>query len=394
MPVPASDVVAPRTLVRLQAVGLASNLDRYITAPLLVVLAGQFHSPLAGVAAVASAHLLAYGLTQLPWAAVSRRRGSASTMRLALLGTGLAAVAAALAPSLPWLVAVRLIGGAFLGAAVPAALVFVSDELPRAHHKASFRAIVSANGVGIVLAAAIGSTSAHAEMWRIAYLVTGLVALAAGLLARGLNPRPDSPLPCDTSPIRSEAPPTAIALLMPVLLVLLEGIFIVGAVFVLPALAAHGGASPAVAGLSVAVYGLAMPLTSGSLRAAGCGGLTLRPRLMGGAALLLLAGGSLVSLGGASAALVPAFVLGVAWSLMHPALQEATSHSSSGHTTYVMAGFVTALFVGSAAGSQLFPRVLEAFGHIGVAVLCAASAPLLPTVEALTRRLHDAVSQQ
>jgi predicted MFS family arabinose efflux permease len=110
--------------------------------------------------------------------------------------------------------------------------------------------------------------------------------------------------------------------------------------------------------------------------------------------LLLLASGSFLALRGASAALVPAVLLGVAWSLVHPTLQEAASRAWPGRRTYVMAGFVTVLFLGSAAGSELFPRILDAYGDTGVAVLCAVSTLLLPTMGPLLRRLDDALPRR
>lgn len=379
-------------LARLQGVGLVSNVDRYVSASMLVTLTRQFQAPLTQVAMVTSGHLLAYGVSQLPWSGVLARRGPVRVMRMTLVVAGASACSAALAPDLGWLVVARVIGGAFLAPAVPTALLYVGTRLQGDIRRRGFEGIVSANGIGIVLAVAIASVATATNAWRLGYLVSGIMLTGCGLLTSGLqesvtHSEPRSGMravPAETSTERDGGHLGRTLRVMS--LVFVEGAVVVGAVLVLPALAEAAGQVRVTSAATLAVYGLAMPLTRAAMRRLPL--LTTLTAPVRSAALLLCALPLLlVVCPPIPALLTTAALLGAAWSILHPALQDAATRSWPSRTPTVLALFVSALFLGGATGTQAFAALAEGSGTLMLAVGCTAGAVLLILVERLSRSL-------
>jgi predicted MFS family arabinose efflux permease len=383
-----SEPLTRSQLARLQGVGLVSNVDRYVSAPLLVLLTHRFHASLAAVAVVASGHLLAYGLSQLPWVGLLARYGPVLTMRVAMGGAGLSAGVAALAPSLVWLIAARVVGGAFLGAAVPAALLYVGTRVPAPDRPRGFAAIVSANGLGIVLAVAIALLATASDLWWLAYLMTGAVLLACAMAVTGLRAN-------DVSTHHEPGGVDLVALprrrqlnrvLRTMALVLIEGAIVVGAVVVLPALADGAGHNRQVAAATVAVFGITMPLTGVLLRRWPIS-FTLAVRVPLAAAVLCLLPFTVVSGLSLIGLVIIAVLLGVAWSALHPVLQSAATTVWPRRTPAVLALFVTALFFGGAVGSQVLAMVAAGNDGLTFTLICTAGGLSLLAVERLTRHV-------
>lgn len=335
MPARRSDPSEGGTLVGVQAVGLCSNVDRYVSAPLLVALAHNFHAPLTQTALVLSGNLASYGLTQVPWSVVLRRLGPVPVMRLSLIGAGTSAFCAALAPSLASLVLARVVGGALLAAAVPAALLYIGTRLPGERRRRGFEGIVAASGLGIVIAVTIATIAVLAGAWRVGYMLSGLLLTSGGLLLFELR------LPTQRYPL-SDVDGTAVTVhlaatqeprwahvnrsLRPVLLALIEGAVIVGAAVVLPAVAERSGLSRGTSAGAIAVYGLAMPATSTLLRWFPMS-FTLVVRTRIACMLLLTLPLVAAALPPLAALFTTAALLGASWSVLHPALQGAATES-------------------------------------------------------------------
>lgn len=385
---PTAEVLGRPQLARLQGVGLVSNVDRYVSAPLLVALTHRFHTSLAAVALVASGHLFAYGMSQLPWTGVLARHGPVLTMRLALGGAGLSAGVAALSPTLEGLIAARIVGGALLGAAVPAALLYVGTTVAPAQRPRGFAAMVSANGLGIVLAVAIALVATTTDLWWMAYLLTAAALMGCAVAIKGLrDDDPSTTASRSTAAVTEPSSPTGgrhvLAVLRTLALVLVEGAVVVGAVVVLPALGDRAGQHRAVAAATVALFGVTMPLTGALLRHVSLP-FTVGVRVACAASLLLLLPLPVIAGPPLLALLLAAVLLGMAWSLLHPVLQAAATSAWPARTPLVLGAFVTALFVGGAVGSQLLAAVAAARGAMTFAVVCAAGAVLLVAVERLT----------
>lgn len=385
------------TLVGLQAVGLCSNVDRYVTAPLLVALAHQFHASLTQTALVLSGNLASYGLTQIPWSVVLNRLGPVPVMRLSLIGAGTSACCAALAPSLASLVIARVVGGALLAAAVPAALLYVGTRLPGERRRHAFEGIVAANGLGIVIAVAIATIAVLAGVWRVGYLGSGFLLMTGGVLLFGLRlPTQRYTLSDVGSMAATDDHLAAIQVprwghvkrsLRPVLLAMVEGVVILGAVVVLPAVAERSGLSRVTSAGTIAVYGLAMPATSMLLRGFPMS-FTLAVRTRIACMLLLTLPIAAATLPPLAALFTTAAMLGASWSVLHPALQSAATGAWVSRAPLVVSLFVSALFLGSASGSQFFASIAQNGGPMQIGLACVAGSGVLYLMERLTRRLQ------
>ena len=106
------------------------------------------------------------------WGRISDRFGRRPVMLFTIAGTGLALLALGLAPSLAWLFAARILGGAF-GANISVATAYIADLAGPEERTKWMGLIGAAFGVGFVLGPAIGGILAP-----LGYHVPMLVAAA------------------------------------------------------------------------------------------------------------------------------------------------------------------------------------------------------------------------
>lgn len=139
-----------------------------------------------GIEWIASAYLLAVGLVQLATGWLSDRLGKKLTFTWSLtLFTG-GSLLAALAPSLEWLVAFRILQGIGGGAMMPVGMAMIFELFP-AHRRGTALGIwgiaaMSAPAIGPVL----GGFLATAGSWRWVFAVNAPIGVAGIILARKL----------------------------------------------------------------------------------------------------------------------------------------------------------------------------------------------------------------
>lgn len=359
-------------LLRLAA--FTSTFDRFSAPPLLVVIAADLGTSLAGVARVATLYYLGYGLGQAFWGSASDRLGRVRTMRLTLAGSGLLGLAAALAPGLDALLVTRGLQGALFGAVIPSAIVYVGDSFPMAERQRPLSSIIGASAQATAISTLVAGAAADVLSWRVAFAVPAVLALVLAVVLRGLpEPARAAPVPVRVQLARVLRSGWARLVLC---LGLVEGAAMLGAItFLAPALQSRG-ASATVAGAVVAVYGLG--LFGGSRLLALLAARVPATRLMGlGGALLALG----VAVPASTLSVVPVacgvLVAGVGFGLLHTNLQAwATDLVPEARATAVSL-FVTSLFAGSALGTAALTPLADAgrFGPL-FAVYAAALVPL------------------
>jgi predicted MFS family arabinose efflux permease len=332
----------------LQLAAFFSSFDRFAVAPMLVTIAASLGASLSEVAATASLYYLLYGVMQPVWGMLSDRVGRVRVMRLTLFGATLAGVISALAPNLGVLVATRALAGGLFAAVIPAALVYVGDTVGMDSRQKALADLMAASAVG--------------------------TALAGGVLALLLRrlPEPEGfALEEREGPLvqigRVLARPWAVAV---VVIAAVEGAVILGFLtFLAPSLESDGF-SPAVAGLAVGLYGLAV---LGWTRA-----VKLVSDRLGPAALILI-GGGLLALGYASGALgqslasvgIAAVLVGGGFAFMHSTLQTWATEVVPQARATVISLFAAALFVGSGVATTVAAPLAEA-GSFGLLFATAA----------------------
>jgi predicted MFS family arabinose efflux permease len=355
----------------LQLAAFFSSFDRFAVAPMLVTIAASLGASLSEVAATASLYYLLYGVMQPVWGMLSDRVGRVRVMRLTLFGATLAGVISALAPNLGVLVATRALVGGLFAAVIPAALVYVGDTVGMDSRQKALADLMAASAVGTALATALGGLAAYLDAWRIAFAVPALAGGVLALLLRRL-PEPEGfALEEREGPLvqigRVLARPWAVAV---VVIAAVEGAVILGFLtFLAPSLESDGF-SPAVAGLAVGLYGLAV---LGWTRA-----VKLVSDRLGPAALILI-GGGLLALGYASGALgqslasvgIAAVLVGGGFAFMHSTLQTWATEVVPQARATVISLFAAALFVGSGVATTVAAPLAEA-GSFGLLFATAA----------------------
>lgn len=358
-------------LLLLQFAAFFSSFDRFVVAPMLVTIAAALGTSLAGVAATASLYYLMYGLMQPVWGMLSDRLGRVRVMRLTLFGATVAGVLSAFAPNLAVLVAARALAGGLFAAVIPASLVYVGDTVGMGSRQKALADLMAASAVGTALATVLGGLAAYLDAWRLAFAAP---ALAGGVLALILARLPE---PEGFAAEEREGPlvqigrvvrrPWAAAV---VGIAMVEGAVILGFLTFLAPSLEHDGFSPAVAGLAVGLYGLAV---LGWTRA-----VKLVSDRLGPAALILI-GGGMLALGYASSASgqslagvgIAAVLVGGGFAFMHSTLQTWATEVVPEARATVISFFAAALFVGSGVATTVAAPLAEG-GRFGLLFATAA----------------------
>ena len=156
--------------------------DLYL--PALPALTTGFGAPVAQAQLTLTALLLAFGVSQLVLGPLSDRFGRRPVLLWGLAAYLLAAVGAALAPSMALLIGWRTLQGAAMGASVMAARAIVRDLYQPADGARVMSRALTGLGVIACLCAPIGGLVSELAGWRVALLVPALFgAVALGLVA-------------------------------------------------------------------------------------------------------------------------------------------------------------------------------------------------------------------
>lgn len=174
---PALLVVTLALLLGIQPV----TTDLYL--PALPALTSGFGAPVAQAQLTLTALLLAFGMSQLVLGPLSDRFGRRPVLLWGLAAYVLAAVGAALAPSMALLIGWRTLQGAAMGASVMAARAIVRDLYQPADGARVMSRALTGLGVIACLCAPIGGLVSDLAGWRVALLVPALFgAVALGLV--------------------------------------------------------------------------------------------------------------------------------------------------------------------------------------------------------------------
>lgn len=358
----------------LQLTAFVSTLDRFAMPPMLLAMSRDLQTPLAAVVQAAGAYFLTYGLMQPVWGMVSDRLGLVRTMRLTLFAAAVATTAAATTGSVLTLGIARGLAGAAFSAAIPASLIYLGDTVPAVRRQREVTDLMVGVALGTALASVGAGFVAQWLSWRVAFVVTGCVALALVAALRRLAEPPRT-----RRHVSAFAPLGAVGRSRPALVVLLlafvEGGVLLGVLTLLPPAVEAAGASAGLAGAVTGAYGVAVLVFARLV-----GSLSRRmhaSRLIALGASASLAGCALLAVSRAPwVALAVAVLLGLGWAAMHSTLQTwATEVLPSARAT-VVSLFAGSLFIGSAVAALLVagPAAANRYG----AVFAVAAVVVVP----------------
>ena len=372
----------------LQLAAFFSSFDRFAVAPMLVTIAASLEASLSEVAATASLYYLFYGLMQPVWGMLSDRLGRVRVIRLTLLGAAVAGILSAAAPTLAVLIATRALAGGLFAAVIPASLVYVGDTVGMDYRQKALADLMAASAVGTALATVLGGIAAYLDAWRLAFAAPGLAGVVLVLLLTRL------PEPKGFAAAYREGPLVQLGrvlrrpwAMVVVGIALVEGALILGGLTFLAPSLESSGFSPAVAGLAVGLYGLAVLGWTRVVK-------LLANRL--GASALILVGGGMLALGYAAGAMdqslasvsAAAVFVGGGFAFMHSTLQTWATEVVAEARATVISLFAAALFVGSGVAAMAAAPLAEA-GSFGLLfALAALVAVPLGLFAALARRRY------
>jgi YNFM family putative membrane transporter len=375
----------------LAAAGFASMVSIRMTDPMLPALARDFDVAVATAAAVITVFTLAYGVMTLVWGPLGDALGKLRLVGWAALAATLASLACAVAPSLPMLVAARLVSGACCAAIIPLSIAFVGDTVTYEQRQATLARLATGTLTGMVAGQVLGGVAADTVGWRAGFVLVAVVFAAAGLAVMRLRARLElsgGPAPAHRDPGALLAGYATIlhsrwaALVL--LTALLEGVLVFAALAFIPTwlhettgltLAAAGGVVAA-----VGVGGLLYVLTADRwIARLGPPGLA---RLAG---LLLAAGfGALVAAGGlapgpstwALMALATATV-GAGFYMLHNTLQTLATQLAPQARATSVGLFAVAIFFGQSIGVGIMALIGPVLGYGGPIIACGLLLGLL-----------------
>jgi predicted MFS family arabinose efflux permease len=369
----------------LQLAAFFSSFDRFAVAPMLVTIAASLEASLSEVAATASLYYLFYGLMQPVWGMLSDRLGRVRVIRLTLLGAAVAGILSAAAPTLAVLIATRALAGGLFAAVIPASLVYVGDTVGMDSRQKALADLMAASAVGTALATVLGGLAAYLDAWRLAFAAPALAGVVLVLLLTRL------PEPKGFAAAYREGPlvqlgrvlrrPWAVVV---VGIALVEGALILGGLTFLAPSLESSGFSPAVAGLAVGLYGLAVLGWTRAVK-------LLANRL--GASALILVGGGMLALGYAAGAMeqslasvsAAAVFVGGGFAFMHSTLQTWATEVVAEARATVISLFAAALFVGSGVAAMAAAPLAESGSFELLFALAALVAVPLGLFAALAR---------
>lgn len=386
MRAPSESSGGPRLL---QLAAFFSSFDRFAIAPMLLTIAASLGASLTEVAATASLYYVLYGLMQPVWGMLSDRLGRVRVMRLTLFGAAVAGVFSSLAPNLTVLIIARALAGGLFAAVIPASLVYIGDTVGIGTRQKALADLMAASAVGTALATVLGGLAAYLDGWRVAFAAPALAGVAlAVLLARLPEPKAFSEQKREGPLVQAGRVLVQPWALIVVGIALVEGAVILGFLTFLAPSLESAGFSPAVAGLAVGLYGLAV---LGWTRA-----VKLVANRLGASALILI-GAVMLSLGYASGAVgqslasvsVAAILVGGGFAFMHSTLQTWATDVVPEARATVISLFAAALFAGSGVATMAAAPLAEAGSFDLLFALAALVAVPLGLVAGLTRHRYS-----
>ncbi len=183
---------AARRRLAIGFLNLAHGLDHFVILiyPTVVIeLQVVYGRSYATLIALSTASFVAFGLFSLPAGWLADRFSRRNIMVAFYLGCGLSLVAAALSPSLTVLAVALFALGAFAAIYHPVGTAMIIESATQRGRSLAFNGVCG--NLGVSLAAGITAALTAAVSWRGAFLIPGLVCIAAGVVYLRLVPSED-----------------------------------------------------------------------------------------------------------------------------------------------------------------------------------------------------------
>ncbi len=177
-----------RVRLGLFAAGLATFALLYTPQPLLPQLSRAFHAGPAAASLAMSAGTAALALAVIPVSSLSEVLGRRAVMITSVLAAAVLGLLAPLAPSLPALVAVRVLEGFALAGVPAAAMAYLAEEVAGSDLGRAMGLYIAGNAIGGLGGRVIAGVLAEHGGWRVALAGVGALALGCAVAFAALLP--------------------------------------------------------------------------------------------------------------------------------------------------------------------------------------------------------------
>lgn len=147
---------------------------------MLPVLAAEFSATIGQAARTISGFALAYGVLQLIYGPLGDRHGKARVVGLATLACTIGSAAAALSPSLDWLIASRVLTGVAAAGIIPLSMAWIGDSVAYEVRQEVLARLLGATVFGMICGQWLGGLISEWTGWRSAFAVLAVIFLVSG----------------------------------------------------------------------------------------------------------------------------------------------------------------------------------------------------------------------
>lgn len=170
-----------RVVLTLGFCGLVSAADNWFVSPALPAIAQTLAVAPSVVAVILTAYLVPYGALQPVCGAIGDRVGRVRLLRVIVTGLAVGTLVCALAPSLPALVAARILTGCFAAGIISVSQALVGDVVLAEDRAAAVGLLMGVTFMGQGLSAGLGGIITELVGWRAAFVCFGVLAVVAWL---------------------------------------------------------------------------------------------------------------------------------------------------------------------------------------------------------------------
>ena len=218
-----------RLVYLLGLAGFIVMADNWVVSPILPAIAGNLGVDVAQAGLLITAYMIPFGVFQLLFGPLADRFGKKQVILFSVLAFTVATGLCALGSSLTGLAVFRALTGVFAAAVMPISLAMIGDEFPMQERQSAIGTFMGISFLGQGLSMAIGGTIAYLLDWRGVFAVYAAFSILPAVLLLA-NYRK---LPSTKHPDSKFLAPYGKLLgtrrsLFTYLVVLLEGLFIVG----------------------------------------------------------------------------------------------------------------------------------------------------------------------
>ncbi|MDM0020847.1 MFS transporter [Variovorax saccharolyticus] len=371
--------IETRTLRLLGICAFASMASMRVCDAMLASLATEFSATMGQVARTISGFALAYGVLQLFYGPLGDRYGKLRIIGFATLACTIGSAAAAISPTLEWLVASRILSGVAAAGIIPLTMAWIGDSVAYEGRQEVLARLLGATVFGMICGQWLGGLIADLAGWRAAFILLAVLFLVGGAMlakrARAWAPplRSGSVSACCRMSSVLASPWARVVLLV----ACIEGALAFSALAFIPShLQARFGLSMSMAGAIVALYGI------GGLLYSRCASMLVQ-RL--GESGLARTGGACLGIAFATIAsarawqwALPACLLaGFGFYALHNTLQTHATQMAPAVRGTAVSLFSCALFFGQSLGVLAAAWIVDTRSSSMVFALSAAGLPLL-----------------